>query len=307
MCTPRSRLTKPKRWARTLTPVGAEKAGNKDGTIPEYKGGNTTPPAAFKAGDGIRPDPFAGEKPRLTIDAKNMAQHADKLTEGTKALLQKYPTFRVDVYPTHRTVAFPKFVTDNTLKNATKAKTTNEGRSIEGAHAGFPFPIPKTGYEAMWNHLVRFNGQAYEAKYRNLTVDANGRPTLSTEGNSVQEYPFWDNSKTSADTYWRIKLDLHRTGAPRRRSAADRRSARHGHQGPPCVELSAGPAAREGRAGFRARHAATRVPPAPPRSTTRSSSSARWNGSTSSWSARRRCSFRTTPIRRCTNRSRTIC
>jgi hypothetical protein len=201
-----------------LTQIGAEKAGNKDGTIPEYKGGNTTAPAAFKAGDGIRPNPFAGEKPRLTIDAKNMAQHADKLTEGTKALLQKYPTFRVDVYPTHRTVAFPKFVTDNTLKNATKAKTTNDGRSIEGAHAGFPFPIPKTGYEAMWNHLVRFNGLAYESKYRNLSVDANGRPTLSTEGNSIQEYPFWDNSKTSADTYWRIKLTY--TGPARRAGEA---------------------------------------------------------------------------------------
>jgi hypothetical protein len=198
----------------TLTPIGAEKGANKDGTIPAYTGGLTTPPAGFKAGDGIRPNPFANEKPRLQIDAKNMAQHADKLTEGTKAMLQKYPTFRVDVYPTHRTVAFPKFVTDNTLKNATKAKTANNGRSMEGAHAGFPFPIPKDGYEAMWNHLVRFNGQSYESKYRNLTVDANGRPALATEGNSVQEYPFWDSSKTSADTYWRIRLIY--TGPARR-------------------------------------------------------------------------------------------
>ena len=89
---PRSPPTKPRRSARTLTPIGAEKAANKDGTIPAYTGGLTTPPAGFKAGDGIRPNPFAGEKPRLSIDAKNMAQHADKLTEGTKALLQKYPT-----------------------------------------------------------------------------------------------------------------------------------------------------------------------------------------------------------------------
>jgi hypothetical protein len=88
----------------TLTPIGAEKGANKDGTIPAYTGGLTTPPAGFKSGDGIRPNPFANEKPRLQIDAKNMAQHADKLTEGTKAMLQKYPTFRVDVYPTHRTV-----------------------------------------------------------------------------------------------------------------------------------------------------------------------------------------------------------
>ncbi len=202
----------------TLTAVGAEKAANKDGTIPAYSGGLTTAPAGFKPGDGIRPNPFAGEKPRLQIDAKNMAQHAAQLTEGTKALLQKYPTFRVDVYPTQRSVAFPKWVADNTAKNALKAKTNNEGRSIEGAHAGFPFPIPKTGYEAMWNHLVRFNGQAYEAKYRNLTVDASGRTTLATEGTSVQEYPFWDQSKTAADTFWRIKISY--SGPARRAGEA---------------------------------------------------------------------------------------
>jgi len=199
----------------TLTGVGAEKGANKDGTIPAYSGGLSAAPTGFKAGEGMRPDPFANEKPRLVIDAKNMAQHADKLTEGTKAMLEKYPSFRVDVYPTHRSVAFPKWVLDNTAKVATTAKTGNGGRSIEGAHAGFPFPIPKDGYEAMWNHLVRFNGQAYEAKYRNLTVDASGRPTLATEGISVQEYPYWDNSKQAAETYWRIKLTY---TAPARRA-----------------------------------------------------------------------------------------
>lgn len=202
----------------TLTGVGAEKAANKDGTIPAYSGGLTTPPAGYKAGDGLRPNPYAADKPRLVIDAKNMAAHADKLTEGTKALLQKYPSFRVDVYPTHRSVAFPKFVLDNTAKSALKAKTLNDGRSIEGAHAGFPFPLPKDGYEAMWNHLVRFNGQAYESKYRNLSVDASGRTTLSTEGLSVQEYPYWDPARASADTYWKIKLSY--TGPARRAGEA---------------------------------------------------------------------------------------
>jgi len=199
----------------TLTPIGAEKAANKDGSIPAYTGGLTTPPAGYKSGDGIRPNPFAGEKPKFVVDAKSMAQYQGNLTEGTKALLQKYPSFRLDVYQTHRTVAFPKFVTDNTVKNAVKAKTLNEGRSIEGAHAGFPFPIPKTGNEAMWNHLVRFNGPSYEAKYRNINVDANGRASLATEGNSTQEYPFWDNSKTEAETYWRLKLQY---TAPARRA-----------------------------------------------------------------------------------------
>jgi len=197
----------------TLTAVGAEVAANKDGTIPAYSGGLTTPPAGFKPGDGIRPNPYAGEKPRLVINAKNAAEHGAQLTEGTKALLQKYPSFRVDVYPTHRSVAFPKWLTENTAKIALKAKTSNDGRSIEGAHAGFPFPIPKTGNEAMWNHLVRFNGQAYESKYRNLNVDASGRTALATEGQSYQEYPFWEPSKES-DIYWRIKLVY--TGPARR-------------------------------------------------------------------------------------------
>lgn len=199
----------------TLTGVGAEKAGNKEGTIPAYTGGLTSLPAGYKAGDGIRPDPFAADKPRLSIDARNMAAHADKLTEGTKALLQKYPSFRVDVYPTHRSVAFPKAVLDNTARTAATAKTSNEGRSIDGAHAGFPFPLPKNGYEAMWNHLLRFNGQSYESKYRNLNVDASGRATLATEGVSMQEYPFWDPAKAGTDTFWRIKLTY---TAPARRA-----------------------------------------------------------------------------------------
>jgi hypothetical protein len=193
-----------KKLGTTLTAIGAEKAGNKDGTIPAYEGGLTTTPAGFNPGDGVRPNPFAAEKPRLVIDAKNMAQHAGKLTEGTKILLQKFPTFRIDVYPTHRSVAFPQFVAENTAKCAVSAKTMNGGRSMNGCHAGFPFPIPKTGNEAMWNHLVRYNGQAYEAKYRNLNV-AGGRAMLATEGINTQEYPYWDANKASTEIYWRIK------------------------------------------------------------------------------------------------------
>lgn len=94
-----------KQLGTTLTPIGVEKAGNKDGTIPAYAGGLTAPPAGFKKGDGIRLDPFASEKPLYSIDGKNLDKYADKLTEGTKELLKRYPGFRVDVYPTHRSVA----------------------------------------------------------------------------------------------------------------------------------------------------------------------------------------------------------
>src|SRR6186713_1243180 len=81
-----------KQLGTTLTAVGAEKAGNKDGTIPEYTGGLKVIPASFKKGSGIRLSPYENEKPRMTITAKDIAANADKLTEGTKELLKRYPT-----------------------------------------------------------------------------------------------------------------------------------------------------------------------------------------------------------------------
>ena len=47
-----------------MTPVGAEKAGNKEGTIPAWEGGITKPPANYKLGD-FHPDPFAADKAAL--------------------------------------------------------------------------------------------------------------------------------------------------------------------------------------------------------------------------------------------------
>lgn len=199
-----------KQLGTTLTAVGAEKAGNKDGTIPEYTGGLTKAPAAFKAGSGERPDPFAGEKPRLVIDGKNVGQYADKLTEGTKELLKRYPTMRVDVYPTHRTAAVPKFVLDNTAKNATAARTGEGGLTLENAVAGYPFPIPKTGNEVMWNHLMTYKGLGFTAKYDSVNVDAAGVPTLATYGEATYEWPIYDSKKTgpidTAKPFWYVRL-----------------------------------------------------------------------------------------------------
>src|SRR5262245_3478048 len=207
----------------TLTAVGAEKAGNKDGTIPEYTGGLKEVPAAFKKGSGIRPSPFESEKPRLVVDAKNVAQHNDKLTEGTKELLKRYPTMRLDVYPTQRVVALPAKVLANTAKNATGAKSVNGGLGVEGMLSGVPFPIPKNGYEAMWNHLIRYTGVAYNAKYETYNVDASGVTSLSTSGNITNEFPLYDAKHADAvagetDPYFKVKLNY--TGPARRAGEA---------------------------------------------------------------------------------------
>jgi hypothetical protein len=184
----------------TLTPFGAEKAGNKDGTISAWDGGYTTVPAGYKNGDP-RPDPFAQEKPSFSITAKNQDQYADKLTDGVKALLKKYPdSFRLDVYPTHRTAAAPQWVYDNTFANATRAKTTDGGLWIEGAYGGIPFPIPKDGFEAMWNHKLMWLGETTGYAFNNYVGTADGKLVLATRGYNRSQYPYYDK-KGSLDNF----------------------------------------------------------------------------------------------------------
>jgi len=148
-----------KQLGTTLTPFGAVKAGNASGTIPPYTGGITKPPASFKPGSGFWTDPFKDEKPLFRIDSKNMDKYAGSLSEGQKQVLQKFPGYYLDIYPTHRTVSYPDKVLQATMRNATACKSSKDGLAIEqDCRGGLPFPIPKTGREAMWNQLLRYQG-----------------------------------------------------------------------------------------------------------------------------------------------------
>ena len=191
----------------TLTRFGAEMAGNKDGTIPSYTGGLTKAPADYKPGSGIYADPFPEERPLFSINAQNMNQYADKLTEGTKAVMKRHPTFRIDVYKTRRTVAYPEYVLKSTAKNAVKAVTIDDGLSVEGAHAGIPFPIPKDGYEAMWNHQLRFMGRALRCTHEGYLSDAAGKVIMAQKvGDEWDEYPYYDEDPNRPDShlYWKV-------------------------------------------------------------------------------------------------------
>ncbi len=194
-----------KQLGTTLTPWGAEVAGNKDGTIPAYTGGLAKPPAGWsKDKPGVRPDPFAADKVLFSITAKNVAEYADKLTPGYAALVKKYPTFRIDVYPTRRSNAFPKAFQDATIKNGTRCKAVDGGLSIQDCHGGLPFPIPKTGNEAMWNTVLRYAGHAVVMDTANWYVDGGGRATLAARINSIQEFPNYDPNATSAESSWKV-------------------------------------------------------------------------------------------------------
>jgi hypothetical protein len=204
-----------------LTLVGAEKAGNTDGSIPAYAGGLTTPPASFKAGDSMRPDPFVNEKPLLVIDGKNVDQYKGLLSATSVELAKRYPTFHINVYPTHRTVALPQAVLDNGVKNATGAKALEGGLAIDNVLPGVPFPIPQSGNEAMWNFLLRYQGVSITTKYDSWNVDSAGVASLSTTGQANISYPIYENLNqpiSSADVYYQMKLAY--TGPARRAGEA---------------------------------------------------------------------------------------
>ncbi len=191
-----------KQLGTTLTEFGAIKAGNADGSIPAYTGGLTEAPAGFKPNSGFWVDPFKDEKPVLRIDSKNMAQHAAMLSEGQKHLLSKNPSYYLNVYPTHRTVAYPKKILDATVRNATNCKTTKEGLAIDRAcRGGMPFPIPKTGHEVMWNQMLRYQGEAMinTSASRSWVVDSSGKAVMTAEQATVQDFVYYQTEQADRD------------------------------------------------------------------------------------------------------------
>ncbi len=172
----------------TLTPFGAEKAGNAAGTIPAWTGGITKAPAGYKTPGQHHVDPFADDKPLYTITKANMDQYKANLTPGQIALFNAYPTdYQLPVYPTRRSGSAPQWVYDNTQKNATTAKLLDGGNGFADAYGGIPFPIPQNGVEAVWNHIARYRGTYIVRRASEVAVQRNGDFTLVT---SQQEAMF---------------------------------------------------------------------------------------------------------------------
>ena len=165
-----------------LTPLGAEKAGNTDGSIPAWDGGITSASQAgfanFRPGQH-HPDPYASDKPLYTVSSANMGQYANKLTEGHKKLLQTYRnTFKMNVYPTHRSAASPQRIYDATKRVAATAELAAGGNGVVKAGEGIPFPIPKSGVEVFWNHVLRYRGDVIVRTIGQAPVTAGGSYTM---------------------------------------------------------------------------------------------------------------------------------
>lgn len=161
-----------------LTPLGAERAANDEGTIPAWEGGITEPPDGYVRGDHYV-DPYADEQPQFTITAANMAQYADHLTAGHRALLEQYPdTYRMPVYPTHRSASMPQRIYDAIRETAAVAELSADGNGVLNAAVGIPFPLPDNGLEVIWNHLLRYRGEYSERKIIQAAPTRSGDYTL---------------------------------------------------------------------------------------------------------------------------------
>lgn len=140
-----------------LTPAGAIRAGNAEGTIPEWKNEPITPPASFSAGM-YHPDPFADDKVILKITAANYKEHADKLTAGQKQMFETYADYFMNVYPSRRTGVFKEHINKAAINNASKAEATVSAAGALGytdARKAWAFPVPHNGNEAFLNNITR--------------------------------------------------------------------------------------------------------------------------------------------------------
>jgi hypothetical protein len=137
-----------------LTCMGAERAGTPSG-VAEYTGKWYKTWPGVTRPYGFEPGPYKDEKPLFTITAQNMSQYADKLTEGQKALLKKYPQhYKMHVYPSHRDFRFADWVCDTVKKNAVTAEVKPNGLGVIGTSGAHPFPFPQGGLEGIWNVIL---------------------------------------------------------------------------------------------------------------------------------------------------------
>ena len=200
----------------TLTPMGSERAGNAAGTIPAWTGGLSAIPTGvdWDPTKTLPPDFFASDAMLYKVDASNMAQYADMLSEGVQALM-KNKGFYINVFPTHRTQAMPQWIYDNNALNVTRTTPQNGDWRLgwNGAYGGYPFPIPSSdplaaGYQICYNNETRWVGT-----YQRLTTasytNANGAAVL-TEGARLNyrfSYYKQDGSpETYAGYYYDVEL-----------------------------------------------------------------------------------------------------
>ena len=183
---------------KDLTPVGAERAANADGSIPAWHADELSDQQHLEWMDSIM-----AEAPLYTITADNIDRYRQWLAPGLQKMFDLHPdSFIMPVYPSHRTARQPEWTYGNIKRNVTDARISESGDELLAAWPGTPFPIPQSAHQIMWNHQTRWKGlfislHLYEnTVYPNSLVDS-----LETIIETYAE--FYNQERQTAQLNWR--------------------------------------------------------------------------------------------------------
>ncbi len=154
---------------KDLTPVGAQRSGNADGSIPAWNADELTDREHLQWMQRI-----TAESPLYTITAENIDQYRQWLAPGLQKMFDLYgDTFRIPVYATHRTARQPEWTYQHVKRNLKDARISESGDELLAAWPGTPFPIPQSPHEIIWNHQTRWKGLFISLHLYENTVYAN--------------------------------------------------------------------------------------------------------------------------------------
>jgi hypothetical protein len=199
---------------KDLTPIGAERAGNPDGTIPPYEGGEAPLPGWSWGKVRSQYSKFKDEQPLFSIDASNVDRHAEHLTEAQITALKTVPGYRMDIYPSHRTCNIDPAYAERARQNATEARIGADGWTLEHARtAGVPFPIPQSGVEAMYNARMRPQGIGYQIAYATTIISPRpGSSEFTVDGWGYETFlPSQSAAKASVESDGGVDFYVHYT------------------------------------------------------------------------------------------------
>ncbi len=179
------------RLGKDLMPFGGEVAGNADGTIPKWSGKwRGVPPHVNYSGHPAElPNPYPDEKPLFSITPENYQEHKEHLIEGQIALFERYPSFRMDIYPSHRDFDVSERMAEKAAWNARNTLLSNGVESVSNYTGGVAFPIPSSGEEVLWNTRTNYCHHSADGSVELWGVFANGERSLETS-DFTQSLPF---------------------------------------------------------------------------------------------------------------------
>ena len=184
-----------------LTPAGAVRAGNDEGTIPEWTNTPITPPSGYQAGT-FHDDPFADDKVLFTVNGDNYKYYKDKLTAGQIRMFETYSDFYMNIYQTRRSAVFQPYIYDAALENASTAELVVSDKGIvafQNARKSWAFPIPQNGNEAWMNQATRPTAPWLHFWETTLAVTSKG--TYVENKRNIRKREKWSDPDLSDDEF----------------------------------------------------------------------------------------------------------